>query len=303
MDKKRKVTIEKKHYKKAYIEITNVCNKNCSFCAGTARTPLFMTTEQFSNVLTQVRPFTDYVYLHLMGEPLLHPNLAEFLELCADKHLRVNITTNGTLLKEKSEILLSAPALRKISISVHCFEEGTEAEQTAYYQQCITFAKAAAAQGIFCELRLWNLGGNAADNEAFFALIKAEFGAAFNPAIMSGPSAPANYKLSEFLFLGLAHRFVWPAMDKPALNDRLFCYGLRDQFGVLADGTVVPCCLDHEGDISLGNLFETPLEEILQSQKVKALVDGFSKRKATEELCRRCGFAHKLRPESTDKAE
>lgn len=297
MDQKRKVTIEKKHYKKAYIEITNVCNKDCSFCAGTARSPLFMSAAQFENVLAQVRPFTEYVYLHLMGEPLLHPDLSEFLELCADKHLRVNITTNGSLLKEKSEILLSAPALRKVSVSVHSFEEGTEEDKSAYYHQCIDFAKAAAAQGVFCELRLWNLGGDAARNEAFFALLKQEFGAAVNVGLLSGPSAPSSYKLDEGLFVGLAHRFVWPAMDKPAGNGRLFCYGLRDQFGVLADGTVVPCCLDHEGDISLGNLFETPLEEILQSPKAAAIVDGFSKRKAVEELCRRCGFAQRVRPE------
>ena len=78
------------------------------------------------------------------------------------------------------------------------------------------------------------------------------------------------------------------------LGENHGCYGLRDQVGVLSDGTVVPCCLDHNGDIRLGNIYEQPIEEILNSPRAKAMVEGFSCRKAAEELCRKCGYARRF---------
>ena len=90
---------------------------------------------------------------------------------------------------------------------------------------------------------------------------------------------------------GLRDKFDWPDLSAPQTSDRVFCYGLKDQIGVLCDGTVVPCCLDHEGDISLGNLFTQDLEQILNTSRAKAMEDGFRCGYAAEELCRRCGYA------------
>ena len=96
--------------------------------------------------------------------------------------------------------------------------------------------------------------------------------------------------MGEGLYLEQAEKFDWPDLDAPEAEVR-FCRALRDQAAVLCDGTVIPCCLDHEGDIPLGNLFRQELEEILAGPRARALYDGFSRGKPPEALCRRCGFA------------
>ena len=111
-----------KKYKRVYIEITNVCNLSCSFCPLTKRAKSFLDEEKFVHILNEVSPYTDYIYLHLMGEPLLNPGLEVFLEEAYKKGVKVNITTNGTLLKKNKEILLNSKSLRQVNISLHSFE-------------------------------------------------------------------------------------------------------------------------------------------------------------------------------------
>ena len=76
-------------FSRAYVEITNVCNMACAFCPGTAREKGFMTPETFALLAGKLRRHTDYLYLHVMGEPLLHPQLAEILRICGDLGFRV----------------------------------------------------------------------------------------------------------------------------------------------------------------------------------------------------------------------
>ena len=107
----------KKRFKRIYIEITNICNLNCSFCPPTNRKKEYMNIESFQKIISKMENYTDYIYLHIKGEPLMHPNLKEFLELCSNKFF-VNITTNATLLKANKELLIDAN-IRQISISLH----------------------------------------------------------------------------------------------------------------------------------------------------------------------------------------
>lgn len=289
----------KKPYKKAYLEITNVCNLNCNFCPKTARAPRFVSVEEFSYLIAQVAPFTDYVYLHLMGEPLLHPQLREILSLCADAGVKVSLTTNGTLLQHQQQLLLLSPALYRVSVSLHSFE-ANEAKQTLeeYVQHVLEFCAAAATSAVqpICVLRLWNRDSavlKAANqrNVDIFRQLKQFFSLPFDPAQeLEGRS---SIKLCERVYLETAEKFAWPDLTLEQTAQEVFCYGLRDQFGVLCDGTVVPCCLDSEGSIALGNLYTQPLSEILRSPRAQALYEGFSRRRPTEELCRRCGYAQR----------
>ena len=89
----------------------------------------------------------------------------------------------------------------------------------------------------------------------------------------------------------MAQKFEWPNDKREAAKGETFCYGLRDQVGILVDGTVVPCCLDGEGQIALGNLFNQPFEEIITSERSKRIYDGFSNRQAVEKLCQSCTYA------------
>lgn len=275
--------------KKAYLEITNVCNLSCSFCHGTKREPKFITEKEFSLAAQRLRPFADYLYFHLLGEPLLHPELERFFAISAELGFKVNITTNGTLLQEKEEILLNAPALRKVSISLHCYEVnqlGMTLED--YLQMCFEFAKKAAQKGIITVMRLWNKGGTDARNHEILTKMHSFFGGEWKK-LYSG------YKLCEYVFLEWGELFEWPDMEVQDFGADHSCYGLRDQVGVLCDGTVVPCCLDAEGTINLGNIFSTPIEEIISSPRAEAIRNSFVTRSVTEPLCRRCGYAAKLR--------
>lgn len=272
--------------KKAYIEITNRCNLRCSFCPGTKRVPRTMTPAEFDLVLERLTGQVEYVYLHVMGEPLSHPQLAELLALAAARERKVCITTNGTLLARQTETLLAARTLHKVSISLHSFEgnDGAQERERQYLEEVWSFADRAAAQGVIVALRLWNEGGAETRNGVIEAFLHEKC-----PGEWPEPRG-GSFRLRDNLYLERAKKFDWPDLNAQERGTQ-FCYGLRDQLGILADGTVVPCCLDHEGDIPLGNLFTQPLAEILESPRVCALREGFSQRRPAEELCRRCGFA------------
>lgn len=284
----------KKPYAKAYLEITNRCNLSCSFCHGTKREGAIMSPSRFRAAAAAMRPFTDYLYLHVLGEPLSHPRLGELLDIADALGFRVCITTNGTLLTQTHDTLLShAAVLHKISISLHAGEANPAFRDEAYLPDCLSFAKEAAAAGVIVALRLWNLDSDArtkaqnAQNESILSLLQASFPAPWE-------ETRGGAKLAERLYLEYGETFDWPDMAAPERGACGFCYALRDQFAVLADGTVVPCCLDAEGDLALGNLFDRPLADILASPRARALKEGFDRRTAVEPLCRRCGYAKRF---------
>ena len=274
-------------FRKVYLEISNICNLSCRFCPGTKRAKKSLIEEEISVLLPKIRPYTDYLYFHLMGEPLLHPKLERFLELAGNHGFKVILTTNGTLLKSKQEILLSSPALHKINISLHAFEANDLAVPfTEYLADCFTFGSAAAGKKLVV-YRLWNQGGEDRQNQEILDTMHRFF---------PGDWVQERHgiRIADRTYLEYGDKFDWPDLSAPEGSNRLFCYGLRDQLGVLCDGTVVPCCLDHDGDLALGNLLEEDMEAILNSPRSKAIYEGFSNREAAEELCRKCGYARRF---------
>ena len=246
-----------------------------------------MTEEEFSSLLPKLRPYSDFLYFHLMGEPLCHPKLKRFLDLAGSAGFKVILTTNGTLLKDKQEVLLSAPGLHKVNISLHAFEANDlSVPFETYLQSCFAFGKAAEGNKIIV-FRLWNNGGADEKNGEILKALEAVFPKPWK-------EDRRGIRIGEKVFLEYGDKFDWPDLSAPEGNQRVFCYGLRDQIGVLCDGTVVPCCLDHEGDLTLGNLHADNMEEILNSPRAKAIYDGFTDRTAAEELCRKCGYARRF---------
>ena len=273
-----------RRFDKIYLEISNLCNLRCAFCPGTRRQPRTMTAEEFSSLLPKLRPWTDYLYFHLMGEPLCHPQLETFLSLAGEAGFKVILTTNGTLLAGRQEMLLNSPAFHKVNISLHAFEANDLAIPfQQYLEECFSFGKAAQGKKIVV-YRLWNHGGVDLKNAEIVAALERHFP---KPWTLER----RGYRIGQKVYLQHGDKFDWPGLDAPEEGGRVFCRGLRDQVGILCDGTVVPCCLDHEGDIPLGNLFRQDMEEILEMPRAKALLQGFSDGKPTEPLCRRCGFA------------
>ncbi len=275
-----------KRFKKVYIEISNICNLSCSFCPGTKRAPKMMDINGFKSVINKVVPFTDYVYFHLLGEPLLHPNLKEFLNICEENGLKVIITTNGTLLNKQSELLLNSNSHYKTVISLHSFEANLSQNFDEYIIDCLNYAKTAEGEKIVL-LRLWNSGGEDRLNKNILEKIEARFPAPWR-------NTRGGKQIGNNIYIQFGDKFDWPDIKNTSENEAAFCYGMRDQIGVLCDGTVVPCCLDNNGEINLGNIFETDLESIINSPRAINIYNGFSNRKACEELCKKCSFARKF---------
>lgn len=243
-----------------------------------------MSLEEFSSLLPKLRPFTDYLYFHLMGEPLCHPQLAEFLALAGKAGFKVILTTNGTLLRRCQDVLLQAEGLYKVNVSLHAFEANDLAVPfSEYLASCFAFGKAAEGK-ITVSYRLWNQGGSDDRNGEILRMMEEYFPLPWKDEKL-GP------RIGNRIYLQHGDKFDWPDLSAPEGDSQVSCYGLKDQLGVLCDGTVVPCCLDHEGDIPLGNLFTDELEYILETPRAQAILSGFANGCAVEELCRKCGYA------------
>lgn len=285
-----------KKFKKVYIEITNVCNLQCYFCPKTNRKPKFITTSEFSYILDEIKEFTDYIYFHVKGEPLLHPNIDELLDISYNKGFKVNITTNGTLLSKVKEKLIGKPALRQINISLHSFDGNNGMNsKNDYLDNIFEFIKLARQdKSLIIALRLWNLTENnlinkeVKKNKEILNRIEREFKLPFKIEDTINPQR--GIKIDDRIYLNQDSEFIWPDLKNQEFGEKGYCYGLRDQIGILVDGTVIPCCLDGEGKISLGNIFELKLSEILSSERATKIYDGFSNRVVVEEMCKKCGF-------------
>lgn len=298
---------KKKVIARAYIEITNVCNLNCDFCPKHQREKRQLTPEEFDLLTDKLQGKVSFLYFHLMGEPLLHPNLSEFITMARQKGFKTVLTSNGTLLHRAMALLDSLP--HKIQLSLHSHESNERGELPEYINKVMLFSIKAAENGTCMVLRLWNQGGRDKENAEVMRLIEQ-----YVP--QPWKERPDGFRLRDNLYLEFDRKFEWPEVADSAApaagsvspaeqasiaakDDRpwsspatqYFCQALLKQIAVQADGTLVPCCLDHDGDVPLGNLLHQSLEEILDSPRAQALIDGFRHHRATERLCQNCESA------------
>lgn len=285
-----------KQFKKIYIEITSVCNLKCSFCPQTKRKAEFMSTETFRHILDQIKEYTDYIYLHVKGEPFLHPKLDELLDISHEKGFQVNISSNGTLIHKVQEKIIGKPALRQLNFSLHSFD-GNEglSNKSEYISNILKFIRVAREQSkVLISLRLWNHDQDNQEeeekykNHEILQMIEKEYDLPYK--ISESVTAGRGIKIADGVYLNRDYEFQWPDLQEEEDDGIGFCYGLRNQIAILVDGTVVPCCLDGEGIINLGNVNTTAFSEIMKSERVERIVNGFSRKLAVEELCRKCGY-------------
>lgn len=281
-----------KKFKKIYLEITNRCNLSCSFCLRSERAKSFMRPKDFRAILGTIKDHTDHIALHVLGEPLLHPELGEILALCQEHGLKVNLTTNGTLLPQRQELLLASQALRQVNISLHGLSELPDGpDQEAALAGVLAFIQEAMrSTPLFISLRLWNLSTTeeSVRNQGILNRITDFF--SLDKPLIDRLTPGHGITLAPNVFLSQNARFTWPHAPAPDLGDKGTCRGLRDHVAILVDGTVVPCCLDAEADIPLGNIHAQSLAEILSSPRAATIRTGFAQRRLTEPLCRRCTF-------------
>ena len=259
---------------------------SCSFCHGHKRESRRMNRDEFSFILSALTDKTKYIYYHLMGEPLTHPQLHEFIKMAGERGFRSVVTTNGTLLRKRGEELLSS-GLYKVNISVHSFERESDEEHLKYIRELAEFSEKAAEEGTIVVFRLWNNGFDGGRNDVTFNLLK---------ELLQGEWAEntRGIRIRDKIHIEWGERFEWPDIEAEIKGERFFCYGLKDHFGILSDGTVVSCCLDSDGVINLGNIFSEDIDAIFDSERARAITEGFAKGEASEELCKRCGYAQRF---------
>ena len=277
-----------KKFKKVYIEITNICNLNCSFCLNNKREKKFMSVSDFSHIINEIKPYTDYIYLHVKGEPLLNPNLDIFLDICDNNKIKVNITTNGTLLKKNFDILKKHKCLRQINVSLH-----SENEVDDYFDDVFSVCKS-LSEHVYISYRLWTLNDLVLDNNSREVVdnIISEYN--LSPELVEKVYKEKQIKICENTYINKDNLFEWPSI-KSKYNSDGYCHGTIDHIGILVDGTVVPCCLDGAGVINLGNILSTDFVDILNSDRFISMRDNFKNNLCSEELCKKCRFKDRFR--------
>lgn len=289
----------RKKYSKVNIEISNICNLQCSFCPEVVRAKKLIDVALFEKIVSQVAPLTDQVCFHLMGDPLVHPQLAELVEICDRHQVKIFFVTNGVLLREKQAELLLHPAFRQVNFSLHSFFDNfKEQSPDVYLDRIFSYTERAfeLRPDLYINYRLWNLNdpiGTGEKNREMLRRIEARFDVQIAPARDVRKEKSARIK--NRLYLHLDTEFVWPALELPVLGEFGTCYGLSSHFGVLADGTVVPCCLDKEGSIPLGNILQLPIKEILEAPRSQRILKGFQDGRLVEDLCKRCQYIERFK--------
>lgn len=272
---------------RCYIEITNTCNLNCDFCPKHHRPKRQLSEGEFDLLTEKVRGKVCFLYFHLMGEPLLHPLLPQFIMMAREKGFKTVLTSNGTLLHRCMELLDTLP--HKIQLSLHSHESNERGELAEYMEEVMQFSTQAARKGTCVVLRLWNQGGRDRENEEVMRIIEQHVPKPWR-------ERPDGFRLADNLYLEFDRKFQWPDAGKERVGEdgqkaQLYCKALTKQIGILSDGSLVPCCLDHDGDVILGNLFRQSLEEILSSPRALAMTEAFKHHAASEKLCQNCESA------------
>ncbi|MEG0176278.1 radical SAM/SPASM domain-containing protein [Anaerorhabdus sp.] len=267
--------------KRIYIEITNKCNLRCKFCSFHHRPFHEMSLEEFETILLNIKHITPFIYLHVQGEPLIHTKFDEIMSLC-DKHaMNVQLVTNGTYLANQPN-LINHPSLRKISLSLHSLDyQNCDIEE--YMKTILNFIHDFTNSKYgFAELRFWvsdNLNERA---NLALKMIKDNYQ-------LKPTNKPNSYSLQERVYLHFENQFTWPSEEN---SDDLCgtCRGGKDMLAILADGTIVPCCLDAEGCINLGNIHTETITDVLFSERYLRMIKGFNENKLIEPLCKSCQY-------------
>jgi len=277
-------------FKKIYIEITNVCNLNCKFCPETNRKKEFMSLENFEEVISKIHSHTKLVMLHVKGEPLLHNNLEEILKILEKYNLKTNITTNGTLIKKNIEIIKNSKSIRQINFSLHSMSQNENLDKQYLID---IFESVEELHNIIISYRLWNLQ-SIKENDINSSIIK-QIEDYYNiPNLKQQLLENEFIKLRENMFINQDTEFEWPNLNNESILKKGRCLALKEQVAILVDGTVVPCCLDNNGDIPLGNIFEEAFEDILNKSKSINIKNNFENGVITCEFCKTCGFLERL---------
>jgi radical SAM protein with 4Fe4S-binding SPASM domain len=309
-----------------YIEITDSCNLHCSFCpcgtagdAGNAAMPrTFMPTALFEKCIAGAQEIgAKNIFFHVLGEPTLHPGFAHYLKKLEQTPLRLTLTTNGTTIERTGRHILDCPAVRQVNFSTHAFAELPRETAERHLQNVLDFCRIAAVErpDLYVNLRLWNVGAAEATpwNSYMLDRIRETFGVEVTPGHFC--SRHKSFNISGRIYLHEDTRFEWPGSNKVTSASSVTfetrdergsassvtgtpvqgtCRALDTHVAILHDGRVVACCLDYSGQITLGNIQENSLAEILEAPLARELREGFAQNELRHPLCRACSYCKRF---------
>ena len=269
--------------KRIYIENTNICNLTCSFCSTHHRENKMLSLDEFSSIIQDVKQYTKYIYLHVQGEPLTHPDFNKILYICDENEMQVQLVTNGTFLYKYLDIY-SHPSLRKISISLQSIEyQSVNLED--YMHTLITFIDYSATfKHPIVEVRFWrNDHYDLPKTKKCIDILNEKY-------TLSLTERNNHYRIKENIYVDFDNMFSWPDLENMPLEKNGTCLGAKTQIAILSNGDVVPCCLDTDAHVLLGNIFKNDLNTILHDEPYKKLAKEFNDHKIENPFCLRCTY-------------
>lgn len=281
-------------FNRIYIEITNICGLECDFCPTSATNNKIMSLDFFENIVAQASHFTNEIVCHVMGDPLVLSNIGDYLDIIQKYNMKAMITTSGFYMHKHTPAVLLHQSVRQLNISLNSFNKNSQKITLDQYidpilKLCDTKLK--HFDRPFVNLRLWNIdkyGSEDNFNNKIFNILSNHFGIKIDYS-----SDKKGVRLASKIILHFDTYFEWPSLSNQIYGDG-YCGGLSSHIAILNNGIVVPCCLDYEGVINLGDLKKERLEDILKSQKSKSIKDGFRNKIATEELCQKCSYKNRF---------
>lgn len=281
-----------------YIEITNVCGLSCSFCPTKNMPNRDMPLDKFEEIVKQAKEYTDEIACHVLGDPLTVSNLSDYLDVLEKYNMKALLTTSGYFLKKHSYETLFHNAVKQINISINSFNKNETALTFEQYIKPIielSHAKVKLNEKSFINLRVWNLDDNLSErafNKVLFSKLSKDFNTELNEEDIY-TNRPKSIRLDSKVLIHFDDYFEWPSLSNTNYGDGT-CQGLQSHIAILADGRVVPCCLDCDGVMELGNLNSSLLKDILSSKRVENILSGFKVGEAREELCQKCSYKERF---------
>ena len=264
-------------FKKVYIEICNGCNLNCYFCIKNSRQVKYIKRDEYEYIINKIAGYTKEIYLHVLGEPLMHKDINYFIDYAHNMGILVNITTNGYLINK----IKDNKNIHRLNISMHSFNSRYGIEIDEYIDN-VFYVVDNLRDKTFVSLRLWVKTEN---TKKIMEYINKRYGTKILEIDNN-----KKIKISNNLIIDSFHEFIWPDINNSYYNENGRCNGLIDHFGILSTGEIIPCCLDSKGIINLGNIYQDNLEDVFNSKLVKEMREGFLNNKKCQELCRHCSF-------------
>ena len=281
-----------------YIELTNVCGLRCTFCPTKELPTQEMDLDFFESVIEDVKAHTKEVACHVMGDPLTLNNLSKYLDIIHKHGLKALITTSGYFLKKHTYETLFHPCVKQINVSLNSYNKNdTSITFEQYLSPILSLCqeKLERKRDIFINLRVWNLDEKMSEdifNKKLFLKLSKAFNMELNlDAIYE--KKENTIRLAYKILLHFDHYFEWPSLSNRNYGDGT-CQGLQSHIGILASGKVIPCCLDGDGVIELGNLHDESLKDILLNKRTTNIIEGFKHAKAVEELCQKCSYKERF---------